>query len=130
MVNASLAYDIVERLEEANRTELLKTLEDGVTPSDKRRGKFHEVYEPSFYIKLCRTYKFVKQKPDYMHANPVSKKWKLVNDFTDYIHSSAAFYEKGIPGVYEILHVTDWINDTWVSFYETRYNDSIKYEAT
>ena len=69
-----MAYGIVKKIEEVDNVTLLKTLADGVTPSDKRRGKLHEVFEPTFDIKLCRTYKFVTQKLNYIHANPVSKK--------------------------------------------------------
>jgi uncharacterized membrane protein YpjA len=47
-------------------------------------------------VKECNSNKFVYQKLDYMHKIPVSKKWQLVNDFTDYLYSSAAYYEKGI----------------------------------
>ncbi len=36
------------------------------------------------------------QKLDYLHANPVSGKWRLVDDFCDYKYSSAKFYELGI----------------------------------
>jgi len=108
-----IAYDIVDRLQKADDTEMLKILADGVSPSDKRRGKLHELYEPSFDIKLCRTYKFVKQKLDYMHTNPVSKKWRLVDNFTDYMHSSAGFYEEGRQGIYEVVHVNDWIYEHW-----------------
>ena len=32
---------------------------------------------------------------DYIHHNPVSGKWSLVNDFAEYEHSSASFYELG-----------------------------------
>ncbi len=49
---------------------------------------------------------------DYIHHNPVSKKWQLVNDFTDYEYSSASFYEKGIKK-YEKL----------VSFHDTLFNE-------
>jgi putative transposase len=35
----------------------------------------------------------VEQKLDYIHANPVSGKWNLANEFTDYMYSSARFYE-------------------------------------
>lgn len=35
------------------------------------------------------------QKLDYIHHNPVSKKWNLTDDFTLYPYSSASFYEKG-----------------------------------
>jgi REP element-mobilizing transposase RayT len=112
-----IAYDIVERLKNAGNAQMLKTLADGVTPSDKRKGKLHEVYEPSFDIKLCRSYKFVQQKLDYMHANPVTKKWMLAKNYIDYKHSSAAFYETGIQGVYEVEHVNNWINEKWINAY-------------
>jgi hypothetical protein len=46
----------------------------------------------------------IEQKLDYIHHNPVKGKWKLVDDFTDYHHSSAAFYELGKPGAVDIRH--------------------------
>jgi REP element-mobilizing transposase RayT len=33
------------------------------------------------------------QKLDYIHANPISGKWKLAEDFCDYKYSTAKFYE-------------------------------------
>ena len=108
-----MAYGIVEKLEETNNVPLLKILADGVTPSDKRRGKLHEVFEPTFDIKLCHTYKFVTKKLNYIHANPVSKKWMLAADATEYEHSSAGFYEKGVQGVYEVRHSNDWVYEKW-----------------
>ena len=36
------------------------------------------------------------QKLDYIHANPVSGKWKLVRDFCDYKYSTARYYHLGI----------------------------------
>jgi len=42
-----------------------------------------------------------------MHKNPVSKKWQLVNDFTDYLYSSASYYEKGIKQYDKLLHVNE-----------------------
>ena len=35
----------------------------------------------------------LEQKLEYIHHNPVSGKWNLVDDFCDYEHSSASFYE-------------------------------------
>jgi REP element-mobilizing transposase RayT len=112
-----IAYGIVEKLERTNKTQLLKILSDGVAVSDRKRGKLHEVFEPSFDMKLCRSYKFVKQKLDYMHSNPVSKKWMLVKDIIDYTHSSAKFYGKGVRGVYEVLHANEWMSDNWTNMY-------------
>ncbi len=37
-----------------------------------------------------------RQKLDYIHANPVSRKWLLAKDDTSYHYSSAEFYEHGI----------------------------------
>jgi putative transposase len=36
------------------------------------------------------------QKLQYIHRNPVAKKWSLVEDYVDYPYSSARFYELGI----------------------------------
>ena len=44
----------------------------------------------------CNSNKFVFQKLDYMHKNPVSNKWQLVNDYTNHLYSSVSYYEKGI----------------------------------
>jgi hypothetical protein len=41
-----------------------------------------------------------------MHLNPVSKKWSLVNNYTDYQYSSAAFYENGTRSN-NLVHVND-----------------------
>ena len=40
---------------------------------------------------------------------PVSGKWKLVDDYIDYIHSSARFYELGEEGVYKVIHYSEAI---------------------
>ncbi|MCB0491063.1 MAG: transposase [Cyclobacteriaceae bacterium] len=36
------------------------------------------------------------QKLDYIHANPVSGRWQLVNDYCDYKYSTAKYYELGV----------------------------------
>ena len=58
-------------------------------------------------VKECNSNKFVYQKLDYMHKNPVGKKWQLVNDFTDCLYSSASYYEKGIKQYDKLLHVNE-----------------------
>ena len=57
--------------------------------------------------KECNSNKFVYQELDHMHKNPVSKKWQLVNDFTDHLYSSASYYEKGIKQYDKLLHVNE-----------------------
>ncbi|MBK9228989.1 MAG: hypothetical protein IPL67_18495 [Ignavibacteria bacterium] len=49
------------------------------------------------------TEKFMRQVE--LHAqDPVSGKWKLAENYLDYIHSSARFYELGEEGVFHVYH--------------------------
>ena len=46
-----MAYTIVERLKEHNHDGILKQLSEAVNPSDKDKGKIHQVFERSFDCK-------------------------------------------------------------------------------
>lgn len=100
-----MAYDIVSRLQEQGKTEILNQLSEGVSASDRERGKLHQVFNHSFDMKLCYGKDFIKQKLDYMHMNPISKKWRLVDDIIEYKHSSAMFYETGRQGVFPLVNI-------------------------
>ncbi len=102
-----MAYEIVKRLKKSGRKDLLKIMHESVEPRDSAKGQLHNVFEPSADIKRIVTEKLMKQKLNYIHRNPVSGKWKLVENYVDYIHSSAAFYVTGRQGVYEVIHYTD-----------------------
>jgi REP element-mobilizing transposase RayT len=88
-----MAYEIVERLKAAGRADILKILSERVTDEERKRKKLHRVFETSSDIKPCNNRKFILQKLDYMHRNPVSGKWNLAASFLEYPHSSVAFYE-------------------------------------
>jgi putative transposase len=87
-----LAYEIVKRLEQQQQYEILQQLQMAVTAKEKERKKKHRVFEVSSDIKPCYTEKFLLQKLNYIHNNPVSSKWKLALLSEEYVHSSAAFY--------------------------------------
>jgi hypothetical protein len=99
-----MAYEIVKLLDGNNFQDILKTLHQGVVDSERKKGKKHQVFHSSFDVKTCFTEKFVLQKLDYIHHNPVKGKWNLVNDYTAYKHSSAQFYELSKQGIYEVVH--------------------------
>ena len=99
-----MAYELVKRLEKNNKKSILKILEKGVSEPEMKRGKLHQVFEPSFDLKVIDSEKFMIQNLNYIHYNPVSKKWNLVRDYRDYVYSSAGYYEKGISGRYEVIH--------------------------
>ena len=50
----------------------------------------------AFDAKPCFTQKMIEQKLDYIHRNPVSGRWNLVDDYVKYEHSSACFYNIGV----------------------------------
>jgi putative transposase len=101
-----MAYEIIKRLEKSKEEAVLERLHSGVKKTERKKGQIHKVFEESFDAKECHTDKFILQKLQYMHLNPVSKKWSLVNDYTDYQYSSAAFYETGDKGN-NIMRIND-----------------------
>lgn len=115
-----MAYEIIKRLKGNHEEELLSQLRNSVTTNDALKGQLHNVWKDSFDVKECRTEKFLLQKLQYMHCNPVSGKWKLSKEATDYMHSSALFYLNGKQRYFEIVDyevLIDWermydINDS------------------
>ena len=99
---------IIKRLRKLKLVELLNILEDGVNNFERIKGSIHKVFEVSFDCKECFTTKFIQQKLNYMHKNPV--KAGLVKNASDYIHSSAKFYETGEQGIYEVKNYLDYYN--------------------
>ncbi len=97
-----MAYTIVERLKERNNIDILEQLSEAVNPSDKDKGKIHQVFERSFDCKEITSQHFLMQKLSYIHNNPCSGVWKLVENPVEYKHSSAKYYALGEQGIYFI----------------------------
>jgi len=105
-----MAYEVIKRLKEQNNQQLLNGLEQACSGKEKAKGQLHKVFEPSFDAKVIYSFDFLYQKLDYVHHNPVSGKWNLCDDFTEYPHSSAAFYELGLQHAF--VDITNYI-DYW-----------------
>ena len=105
-----MAYAIVDKLKKQNNEIILDQLSKAVNPSDKKRGKLHELFEPSFDIKECFTKKFIIQKLNYIHNNPCSGKWHLADYPENYMHSSAGFYDKGVQGFFAVDNIMDLLD--------------------
>ena len=97
-----MAYEIINRLTEQNEVRVLEELSNGVSKREEKRGKLHEVFEPSFDWKECISDKFINQKLDYIHDNPCNGIWRLANNPAEYQHSSAKFYLTGMQGIYPV----------------------------
>ncbi|WP_324560160.1 hypothetical protein [Agriterribacter sp.] len=102
-----MAYEMISRLEEKEENTILQLLSESVTEREKKKGQLHKVFKNSFDAKPIFSDKFLHQKIDYIHYNPVSGKWRLVRNYTDYEHSSAAFYELNKLKHFMPLHYKD-----------------------
>ena len=102
-----MAYEIIKGLENNKEVLLLEELQRRVSKKERAKGQRHKVFEESFDAKECQSMKFILEKIRYIHRNPVSKRWQLVTDFTEYDYSSASFYEKGIKKYKGLVHVND-----------------------
>lgn len=105
-----MAYEIVKRLKEKKADDVLATLRSGVSANEAKKGQVHKVFESSFDAKECYSIKFIDQKIEYMHNNPVSGKWQLANDFTEYEHSSASYYERSVKRYEKLVNVYDVVD--------------------
>ena len=103
-----MAYEIVKRLKNHNEKEILELLIKGVKEEENIKGKIHQVFQPSFDLKVIVSGKFLVQKINYIHTNPVMKKWNLVEDYRKYQHSSAGFYELEDYKGYPVTHFADF----------------------
>lgn len=92
-----LAYEIVDRLESAGETEILRILHEGVANKERNIGKKHHVFRGSFDAQCIIDETELLKVLDYMHHNPIKGKWNLVDDFRHYPYSSAGFYELERP---------------------------------
>jgi REP element-mobilizing transposase RayT len=102
-----MAYEIINRLENANDTSTLKSLHDAVTERERKKKQLHKVFIDSFDAKAIFSEKFFIQKLNYIHHNPVTGKWKLAADFVSYEHSSASFYEQAAVRYFKPRHFND-----------------------
>ncbi|HTD99074.1 MAG TPA: hypothetical protein VK668_07285 [Mucilaginibacter sp.] len=105
-----MAYELIKQLELNGNYALLNTLANGCSEKERAKGQKHKVFEPSFDAKPVYTLDFLYQKLDYIHHNPVNGKWNLCDEFTDYVHSSAAFYELG--KLHPFVDIVDY-RDYW-----------------
>lgn len=102
-----MAYEIVKRLEATGNNIMLEKLSQLLTEREKKKGQLHKVFKDSFDAKAIITQAFLLQKINYIHNNPVSGKWMLAKDYTEYEHSSASFYDLQIMKHYKPLHYLD-----------------------
>ena len=98
------AHAILHKLRQENERELLEFF------SSQRRDKRHKhsIWQ-DIQAKNVFSIKFLNQKIEYIHNNPVDKDWKLVEDRAAYRYSSACFYDRNITPIIEVDDIRNYL---------------------
>ena len=75
---------------------------------DEDAGKQHQIWQP-IQAKNIYSTAFLREKIEYVHDNPVAKRWHLVENRADWPYSSASFYDKGVMPAVEVDDVREWL---------------------
>jgi putative transposase len=83
------AHKILRKLREDSRKDLLEFFH----AQRHNRQEEHSIWQ-DIQAKNIHSEKFLSQKMEYIHQNPVTEKWNLVQDRADYKYSSACYYDR------------------------------------
>ena len=89
-----IAYAIIANLEKDKKETVLQELFASTSIREKGKGQKHKVFKDSFDAIEIQSIDMLSTKLEYIHRNPCQGRWNLVEDYTHYAYSSAAFYEK------------------------------------
>jgi len=102
-----IAYDIIRRLKDSGYFKMLNYLSGSLNFTELAKNQRHKVFIPSFHSSHIDTCDSLHRVIEYIHLNPVSKKWKLVDDWRRYPFSSASYYELGSVNEH-VTHFSQW----------------------
>jgi putative transposase len=63
----------------------------------KKKDRLYQFWKRNTNFKNIYSAKFLLQKADYIHNNPIQPEWRLVEWPEDYLYSTAAYYLTGRP---------------------------------
>ena len=98
------AHAILHQLREDRKKNLLSFFQEQKRDSRHQHSIWQDVQAKNIYSS-----KFLFQKMEYIHSNPVSKYWQLVKNRSDYKYSSACFYDNGSAPIIPITDVNEWL---------------------
>ena len=99
------AHKILKNLQAENRKDLL----DFFHAHRREKSLEHSIWQ-DMQAKNIYTEKFLLQKMEYIHRNPVAKEWNLVQERADYKYSSACFYDEDKQPIIEIDDIREYLS--------------------
>jgi REP element-mobilizing transposase RayT len=98
------AHEMLKKLREDNQNDLINLLQRKKRDSRHEHSLWQDIQAKNIY-----SMKFLQQKLEYIHQNPVAKEWKLVKDRGDYLYSSAGYYDYGRKPIIDITDINEWL---------------------
>jgi putative transposase len=99
------AHAILNQLRQDGRKDLLTFF---AQRQDRDASKRHQVWQP-IEAKNIYSVEFLRQKVEYTHNNPITRRWRLAKGRADYRYSSACYYDRGESSVVEVDDVCEWM---------------------
>jgi hypothetical protein len=101
-------HKIVEHLSQEKDISLLQFFQQrGLEKGDRE----FLVWEDCL-ARIIETEHVLLETLEYIHNNPFNKKWNLVNVRSDYVYSSACYYDLGKKPIVEIDDVRELLGET------------------
>ncbi len=98
------AHAIIDQLESDHKNDLLTFFHDHRRNSQEKHSIWQDVQAKNIFSE-----KFLKQKLEYIHQNPVSKEWNLAKDRSEYEYSSACYYDKDRAPIIDIDDLREFL---------------------
>lgn len=98
------AHAILHELRKDKREDLLRFFHEQRRDTRHEHSIWQDIQAKNIYSS-----KFLFQKMDYIHSNPVSKDWELIDDRAEYKYSSACFYDNKITPMIPITDINEWL---------------------
>jgi putative transposase len=99
------AHAILKKLREDNRKNLLEFFHAQRRDDSLEHSIWQDIQAKNIYSE-----KFLTQKIEYIHQNPVAKDWNLVQKRADYKYSSACFYDEDKQPIIEIDDIREYLS--------------------
>lgn len=94
---------LIKYFEEIQDDDLLSFFSNA---AKNKNDRTHLVWEDSV-VKIIESENVLLKLIEYIHNNPVNKKWRLVEERSDYRYSSACFYDKGLMPIIPVDDVRE-----------------------
>ena len=103
---SNTAHEVLKKLRKQSQIDLLHFFQQ-----EKRDLRHEHSIWQDIQAKNIYSMKFLQQKLEYIHQNPVAKDWNLSKDRADYPYSSAGYYDYGRKPIIEITDINKWVTN-------------------